>query len=282
MVLACAARYAPDQFEGVAELDPDGADMLASGGILGRKRQSHQRMSAPTRVVPLGLLAERAGAVVNLAAYGLKPAPRPPGLPVIGVVGASMNAGKTVTVASLSHGLRRAGHRVAAIKATGTGAYGDFNAYRDAGAAFVADFTDVGMASTYLQPVARIAARLDTLLAAAAQANCDVAVVEIADGVLRSETAALLGDPETRAAFAGFLFAAPDALAGAGGCHALRAGGIEPIALTGKLSCSPLAAAEAEAATGVHVLGRDELCDPAIAASLLMETTAGQPVGRAA
>ena len=76
-----------------------------------------------------------------------------------------MNSGKTTAVASLAHGLSAAGHRVAAIKATGTGAFGDFNAFVDTGARYVADFTDAGMVSTYLQPLDRIEAGLDTLLA---------------------------------------------------------------------------------------------------------------------
>ncbi len=271
VVAVCGARYAPDQFEGLDDIDPDGADMLASGGVLGRMRQHHQRMVAPTRVVPIGLLADRDGRTINLQSYALPPAPRPGGITVIGVVGATMNSGKTTTTASLAHGLQRAGHRVAAIKGTGTGAYGDFNAFRDAGAAFVADFTDVGMVSTYLQPIPRIAAGLDTMLAAAAREGCEVAVVELADGVLQAETAALLRDAAVRSMFAGFLFAASDALAGAGGCRALREVGIEPAALSGMLSCSPLGAAEAHAATGIRVLTRGELRDPAIATALLLQ-----------
>lgn len=282
IVAACGARYAPDQFEGLAEVTADGADLLAGGGVLGRMRKRHDRMSTPTRVVPLGLLADSAGRVLNLSAYALSPAPRPAAMTVIGVVGASMNSGKTVAAASLTHGLSRAGCRVAAIKATGTGAFGDFNAFRDAGAAFVADFTDAGMASTYQQPLARIASGLDTLLGAAAQNGCEVAVVELADGVLQTETAALLADPRARAAFAGFVYAAPDALAGTGGCQILRGLGIEPVALSGVLSCSPLGSAEAEAATGVRVLTRDGLRDPAVATSLMMGMSAGPRLGAVA
>ena len=269
VVLTCGDRYAPDQFEGLAELDPNGADMLAGGGVLGRMRHRHARMSAPTRVVPLGLLASRSGKVINLADYALKTAPRPHGLTVICAVGASMNSGKTTAVASLAHGLSRAGHWVAAIKATGTGAFGDFNAFVDTGANYVADFTDAGMVSTYRQPLDRIAAGLDTLLAHAADDGCEVAVVELADGVFQKETADLLRNPKIRDGFAGTIFAAPDALAAAGGCAALRAMGVEPAALTGMVSCSPLGVAEAEAATGVRVITRDALCDPAQANALL-------------
>jgi hypothetical protein len=268
VVLACGARYAADQFEGLAEIDPAGADMLAGGGLIGRMRVRHDRMALPTRLTPLGLLTGRDGAPLNLARYAMAPAPRPAGLTVIGVVGASMNSGKTAATASLAHGLMRAGRRVAAIKATGTGAFGDVHAYRDAGAHAVFDFTDAGLASTYGAPHGRIAACLDTLLDAAALDGCDVAVVELADGVLQAETAALLADPRTRGAFAGFLFAAPDALAAVGGVAALARSAVTPAALTGLIARAPLLTAEAEAATGLRVLSREALRDPAVAGAL--------------
>lgn len=274
VVLACGDRYAPDQFEGLAELDPEGADMLAGGGVLGRMRHRHAKMSAPTRVIPLGLLANAAGKAINLSDYALEKALRPDGLKVIGVVGASMNSGKTTAVAGLAHGLSRAGYRVAAIKATGTGAFGDFNAFVDTGARYVADFTDAGMVSTYRQPIARIEAGLETLLAHAKRNDCDIAVVELADGVFQKETADLLKKPQVRDGFAGMVFAAPDALAAAGGCAALRSMGIEPAAVTGMVSCSPLGAAEAEAATEVQVVTRAALCDPAQANALVAQMLA--------
>jgi hypothetical protein len=269
VVLACGARYAADQFEGVAEIDPAGADMLAGGGLIGRMRLRHDRMALPTRLTPLGLLAGRDGGAINLGRYGFAPAPRPAGLTAVAVVGASMNAGKTAATASLAHGLARAGRRVAAIKATGTGAFGDVHAYRDAGAQAVFDFTDAGLASTYGAPHDRIAAALDTLLDAAALDGCDVAVVELADGVLQAETAALLADPRTRGAFSGALFAAPDALAATGGVAALARHAITPAALTGLIARAPLLAAEAEAATGLRVLSREALRDPAVASALV-------------
>ena len=45
--------------------------------------------------------------------------------------------------------------------------------------------------------------------------------------------------------------------------------GVEPAAVTGMVSCSPLGAAEAETATGVRVITRESLCDPAQANALL-------------
>ncbi len=275
IVVACGARYASDQFEGVAELDEE-ADLLAGGGCLGLMRQRHARMKTPTRVQVLGLLQDAQGRTLNLAHYAVPAIPAPPvagALTVIGVVGASMNAGKTSAVAALVHGLEGAGYRTAAIKATGTGAFGDWNAYHDAGASFVTDFTDAGMVSTYLQPIDRLELALLQLLGAAEQAACEVAVVEFADGVLQRETAALLARPALRERFAGFLYATPDALAAVGGQQCLQQLGIQPAALTGLISASPLNALEAQAATGLPVLAREALRDPAQAASLLHQMT---------
>lgn len=268
IVVACGARYASDQFEGIAQLGEE-ADLLAGGGCLGQMRQRHARMKSPTRVQVLGLLQDDQGRTLNLAQYAMPAMPTDGALTVIGVVGASMNAGKTSAVASLVHGLEGAGYRTGAIKATGTGAFGDWNAYHDAGASFVTDFTDVGMVSTYLQPIDRLQQGLLQMLGAAAQAACEVVVVEFADGVLQRETAALLALPELRERFAGFLYATPDALAAVGGQQCLQILGIRPAALTGLISASPLNALEAQAATGLPVLSREALRDPAQAASLL-------------
>lgn len=271
VVLTCGDRYAPDQFEGIAELDAQGADLLAGGGVLGRMLQANTRMSAPTRLMPIGLLTDKAGEIINIERYAL-PA-RKPNRPIVvfAVVGASMNSGKTTAVASLAHGLRRAGLCVATIKVTGTGAFGDFNAYRDAGASVVADFTDAGMASTYRQPIKRIEQACESLLAHSVEQGADVAVVELADGVFQQETAALLRGSGVRASFSGVLFAAPDALGACGGVACLRKLGIEPIAVTGMVSCSPLAVAEAESATNTRVLSRETLQDPEMVTKLLGE-----------
>lgn len=271
VVLACGDRYASDQFEGIAELDPKGADLLAGGGVIGRMRHCHAHMASPTQIVPLGLLADAGGRVVNLRRYALRDVAPPPDMTVICVVGSAMNSGKTTAVASLTHGLGRAGHQVAAIKATGTGAFGDFNAYVDAGARYVADFTDVGMVSTYRQPLARIEAGLNTLLAHAAANGCEHAIVELADGIFQKETAGLLGKLHLLDGFAGVVLAASDALAAAGGSAALRSIGIEASALTGIVSSSPLGSLEALSATGLPVLTCEALCDPAQASALLAE-----------
>lgn len=267
VVMVVGDRYAPDQFEGVAELDPDGSDMLAGGGIVGRMLVAHDRMSRPTHVKPIGLLTRADGRTVNVADYALPAARIGDAVTVFGVFGASMNAGKTTAAVSLAHGLKQAGHRVAGVKLTGTGAFGDFNAFLDAGVP-VSDFTDAGMASTYRMPLARIEAAFETLVGHANAADADTVVVEIADGVFQGETAALLAGSRLRDRLDGVLFAAPDALGAVGGVYVLRSHGIEPMAVSGMVTCSALATREAAFATGVRHVSRDELLDAEVAAEL--------------
>ena len=277
IVMPCGARYAPDQFEGHAAIDPEGCDMLAGGGCLGRMVWRHDKMKPPTRVQPLGLLTDAAGKVLSTSDFALSNPATPATLPLVIVIGTSMNSGKTTATVALTHGLTRAGWKVAALKGTGTGSFGDVNDYADAGAAFVGDFTDAGMVTTYLEPMDRIKSGIGDLLAAAEAAGADVAVMELADGIFQKETAALLADPAFMARVSGSIFACGDAVAAAGGVAALAALSIQPLCLTGLLSCSPMASAEAQAVTGVSVVGKAGLLDPAVAASLLARSQgAGQ------
>lgn len=269
VVLACGARYASDQYEGIAEIDPQGADMLASGGVIGKARSSNRKMAGPTQVVPIGLVSDAEGRVLNVGDYALPPAVPTRNMTVIAAVGTSMNGGKTTAVASLAHGLVRAGYRVATLKATGTGAFGDYNAYLDAGSHFVADLVDVGMVSTYLEPIPRIVNGMNSLLGHAAEAGCEVALVEFADGIFQRETSDLLTRPDVREAIDGVLLAAPCAASITGGYLALKEIGIEPSVVTGKISASPLLVAEAESAANVSIKTRETLRDPASAGALL-------------
>jgi len=273
IVMPCGARYAPDQFEGIAEIDSSGADMLAGGGCLGRARSRNERVRAATRVLPLGCIADSAGENLNLDRYALEPAQGPSSIPLIAVVGTSMNSGKTLATSRLSHGLRLAGLRVGAIKATGTGSFGDYHQYLDSGAHFVADFTDAGMATTYRMPMAQVRDGVDRLLFAAQGAGCDVVVMEIADGLLQEETAALLRDRSLRDRLSGLVFACGDAVAASGGVARLRSLGHSVTALTGMLSCSPMASREAFEETGVRVLTKDDLAEPAEALAVLRSLT---------
>ncbi|WP_170403430.1 DUF1611 domain-containing protein [Ruegeria arenilitoris] len=265
VVLALGDRYAPDQFLASAVIDDDLIDLVAGGGVAGRVDAAHVSMDEPTRLKPIGLLTDAKGHVINVADYALPSLPANDKVTVIGVFGASMNSGKTTAASSLGHGLMRSGVAVAGVKATGTGAFGDFNSFEDGGAPAL-DFTDVGMATTYRMPLAAIESGFDTLVATAASRGAEVVVVEIADGVFQQETRAILQSSRIRDRLDGILFAAPDALSALGGVTVLNKVGLSPFAVSGKVSCSPLAAAEAAEVTGRPILSREDLWSPAIIA----------------
>lgn len=133
----------------------------------------------------MGRLLDAAGVPVNLAQFSLPRSDRFNDIPVIFVLGTAMNSGKTLATAQLALGLRRAGYKVAALKGTGTGAFGDYNEYADTGVHLVADFTDAGMVTTYREPMERVKNGLNCLLGHAAEQGCDIVVMEIADGLFQ-------------------------------------------------------------------------------------------------
>lgn len=261
VVLCLGNRYAPDQFLASAVIEDDRLDLVAGGGIAGRVDASHKLMSRPTQLKPLGLLTGSGGHVLNVADYALPAMPANDTVTVIGVFGASMNSGKTVATTSLAHGLMRAGYATAAVKATGTGAFADFNSFEDGGVAAL-DFTDAGMATTFRMPIGRIEESFDTLVATAAARGAEVVVVEFADGVFQQETKAILRASRIRSRLDGILFSAPDALSALGGVMVLEQVDLTPFAISGMVSCSPLASAEAAEATGLPILSREDLWLP--------------------
>ncbi|WP_292536050.1 hypothetical protein [Mesorhizobium sp.] len=106
------------------------------------------------------------------------------------------------------------------------------------------------------------------LLHSLAATGAEIAVLEVADGLFQSETAALAKSPEFRKLSGGVLFAAGDAMGAVAGCERLRELGYDVLGLSGLLTCSPLARREAGAAN-VPVYGVKELTDPATAASIV-------------
>lgn len=269
IIVAFGNRYAPDQFEAVVPEDLGPCDLVAGGGLAGKVLSRHGKIKRATRLQPIGLIADRFGSAINLAQFGMPHRPLRESRPqVIAVAGTSMNAGKTTAAAGLIHGLARAGLKVAASKVTGTGSGGDLWSMLDAGAGEVLDFTDMGHASTAGLAPEQIERTALSLIAHSSAAGPDVVVVEIADGLLQSETAALLASPTFRAAIDGVLFAAGDALGAVGGVERLAALGHHVVGLSGLISISPLASREAAQALGAPVLLLEQLRDPVLAPQL--------------
>ena len=126
-VLLCyAARYATDQFEAVVPEDLSPCQMVAAGGIAATCVNRHGKIRRATDIQPLGLVANTQGNPLNLQDVAHSPIRSTKIQPLtIGVLGTSMNSGKTTTAATLVRSLAQAGHKVGAGKITGTGSGGD-------------------------------------------------------------------------------------------------------------------------------------------------------------
>ncbi|MEL6301539.1 MAG: DUF1611 domain-containing protein [Pseudomonadota bacterium] len=278
IVVTYGNRYASEQFEGRV---PDGlgpCHLVAGGGIAAHAISWHDRISrGPTRITPLGLLGDAAGNPINLKSFVIKPRGNKESTPpVVAILGTAMDAGKTQTAAFLLRGLRNAGHRVGYIKATGTGAGGDSWLLHDAGADHVLDFTDVGMASTYLVDIERIERGILDMVQDMADHNIDVIVMEVADGVFQRETRQLISRSMFSRIVDGVVLAARDAMGAAAGIAALPSAAPPVLALSGLLTASPLQRREAEAVIGLRTTNREELATVAIAGDLLDRVLATQ------
>lgn len=261
LILVCyAARYASDQFEAVVPENLDACNLVAAGGIAGACTAKHASARRPTEIEPLGLVADEQGRVLNLAdvarPLGKCSVQRPY---TLAVVGTSMNAGKTTTVASMVRGLAKSGLKVGAAKITGTGAGCDRWAMVDAGAEVVIDFTDFGHASTYQVPLAETVSILEGAIASLGREGCDVVVVELADGLLFPETAELVEHPRFARLVSGLVLAAADSMSASYGAGWLQSRDLPLLALAGKLTSSPLLVREVEEAMEVPVLGLEDL-----------------------
>lgn len=273
VVVAYGNRYAANQFEALIPETLGPCHLVAGGGIAARAVSWHVRMTrGPTGITPLGLLGDAEGRRINLRSYALYPVAdsdwHPP--TAIAVVGTGMDSGKTQSCAYLVRGLAGAGLRVGYAKVTGTGAGGDTWLLKDAGAFPVLDFTDAGMATTYLAAAELIEAALVTLMAHIAQHEVDAIVLEIADGVLQRETAALLRSATFARLVGGIVLASQDSMGASAGVHWLQKYARTPVlALGGVISAAPLQAREATAALGLPVHDRLGLATPANAMTIL-------------
>ena len=269
LVLCLGARYAPDQFESEAVIDGGFCHLVAAGGVAGAVTRKHGRMKSPTLLKVLGRVADASGAPINIRNYALEaiePGPRPP---VIAVFGASMNAGKTTSAAALIHGLTKAGYKVGACKATGTGACGDINTYWDAGAHDVLDFTDLGHVTTFGAALSDVREVAFNLVDHLARRGANVIVMEIADGVLQQETAALMNDASFVRMTDATLVAAPDALSAINGVGVLQNAGHTVLGVSGVLTRSPLASEEASRLIAAPIISKQALCNGETMADML-------------
>ena len=272
VVVTYGNRYAASQFEAVVPDTLGPCQLVAGGGVAAKARSWHARIAkGATQITPIGLLAGATGKPANLRDYALPSVNRleAPVPATVAVVGTSMDSGKTQTAAFLVKGLTLAGLRVGFAKVTGTGAGNDTWLVTDAGADPVLDFTDAGLVSTYLAAHSEIERVLITLVSHLTKAGVDAIVLEIADGVLQRETAALLPSAVFRRVAGAVLLAACDSMGAVAGVHWLKSQQLPTIGLSGVLTSSPLQREEAATATGLPVFPRTDLARASTALKIL-------------
>jgi hypothetical protein len=261
IIICYGNRYAVDQFEGYVPESLAPCHLAAGGGIASFIRSQHSKMHAPTMIEPIGLIGDELGLRLNLRHFALpsRNFAKPPRLQIVVVAGTEMNSGKTTTAGGIIHGCVKAGFRVAALKLTGTGAGGDYWQMVDAGASPVFDFTDAGYASTFQVEPVQLEEIFQSLLAHATDSYPDVIVMEIADGLMQPETAALMTSAPFRAAVDAIVFAANDSLGAAAGVERLRQWELPVVGVSGVVTASQLGREAAELATGVSAYSKSDL-----------------------
>lgn len=281
IVIAYANRYAPSQFEARVPRTLGPCHLVAGGGVASKARSWHSRIRrGPTLITPVGFLVRPDGTRANVrdgAMELIDQIPLPPS-PTIAVIGTAMDAGKTASAAFLAKGLTQLGLRVGFAKITGTGAGGDTWLLKDAGADPVLDFTDAGFASTYLEAQATVERILLTLTASLTKAGTDVNVIEVADGVLQPETAALLESDIFRSIVGGVIFTARDAMGAMAGVEWLRQRHVPLIGLAGVLTAAPLQRQEAHQVTGLPTWNREELASAEVSRAVIAAAEGHVPI----
>ncbi|GAA1252029.1 hypothetical protein JOF42_002625 [Microbacterium phyllosphaerae] len=270
IIVAYADRYATDQFESYVPRHLGPVNLVASGGIASAAISRSRSVRPATDIVPIGLIGDEAGRPLNVADFRLPtlapPAERPR---TIGVLGTSMNAGKTTTIHYMAHGLSKVGMRPGVTKVTGTGSGNDYWVMLDAGAHMMLDFTDAGLASSFRQPTSVLEEVMSQLVANLSLGGSGVNFVEIADGVFQRDNRSLLESAVVHDLIDCVVLAASDAMGAAQGLRSLTDHGFDVVALSGTMTKSPLAMQEAAEELDLPIWGLPELENAELIAPVL-------------
>jgi hypothetical protein len=263
---AFADRYATAQFEGYVPDQPlELYDILGAGGVVGvmRTKNASLKEYEPTKVKLIGYCCGDDGAVINTKFYKRKRSAFegvvPNNAKIILSIGSTMDSGKTTTAAHVARGLKSTGKQVAFIKLTGTAYSKDKDMVYDCGADVSLDFCDMGFPSTYMCQVSDILDMYQSLLYQLKEHQSDYIVMEIADGLLQQETAALLRHKGFMSTISNVVFSCGDSLAALKGAEMLAELDIKPCMISGRFTMSPLLIQEVMDQTKMPVHTIDEI-----------------------
>lgn len=267
VMLAFGSRYATNQIEGyVPDAPMPFYHLLARGGVAGVLKTVNATMRAEPAVLELVAYAtDAAGMVYNtinrtdIDAFHSSMIQSK----VVLSIGSSMDSGKTTTAAYLCGGLAKAGHTTAYIKLTGTAFPKDTRSVEDRGAHYAIDFTHFGYPSTYLTAHNELIDLYGALVQVVQQqVQPEYVVIEIADGILQRETAALLQDPRFMQTVHGVIYSSGDSLGAISSLQLLADWNVHPFALAGLFTASPLLVEEVTPLVQVPILTLPDLLTP--------------------
>lgn len=264
VMLAFGNRYATNQIEGYVPDSPmPYYHLLARGGVVGVLKSFNATMRAEPAVLELVAYAmNESGEVYNNINHAAIPPFHANSIDskIVLSIGSSMDSGKTTTAAYLCGGLAKAGHTTAYIKLTGTAFPKDARSVEDRGAHFTCDFTHFGYPSTYLTPHQELLDLYGALVQVAKESvQPEFIVIEIADGILQRETAALLQDAHFMQTIYGVIYSSGDSLGAISSLQMLADWNIYPFALAGLFTASPLLIEEVKPLVQVPILTLEEL-----------------------
>ncbi len=239
-------RYATDALEG----EVDGLQhisILTAGGMIGTIKSKHQEFGKSTDVSFIGFLNDKKGQGINLKELKFRRSmPKIQLKNLVVVVGTGMNTGKTTTSAKLIKGLSEKGLKIASCKLTGSVSNRDQDEMRSASAKSIIDFSDYGFPSTYLCTKEELLNLFDTMLYDLEKTRADLILMEIADGILQRETNMLLAETSIKRMVRGIILTADSAPSALYAVEKLKNLGYNVIAVSGKITSSPLCVKELE------------------------------------
>ncbi|MEZ4424014.1 MAG: hypothetical protein R3E98_11410 [Gemmatimonadota bacterium] len=238
-----------------------GVHILNLGGVIGTCTSWSPEVGPPFECEVLGqvltfpYLGERIGLPANIRGNAL---PMPArldvqGIPVVAVVGTSMNAGKTAACSSLIQALAHRSLRVHGGKTTGVSLRRDVLHMEDSGAQRTAVFTDFGVVTTSRANAPQLARAILTTLA---DERPDVLVLELGDGLFGDYGVdAILADEGLRGCFSAVVLAATDPVGAYGGLRVLEETyGIRATVVTGPATDNAAGTEVIESRFGVRAI----------------------------
>ncbi|HEU4796895.1 MAG TPA: hypothetical protein VFT02_14765 [Pyrinomonadaceae bacterium] len=216
----------------------DRLHLLNMGGVIGRCTGHHSSLSDAIELEVIGLACDEDGAVLNIGDACLPSRTRlGETAPIVMIAGTCMNSGKTVAATELIKQATRSGLKVAAGKLSGVACLRDTLNMADHGAIATASFLDCGLPSTV--DVEDLAPTAKAIVAKLNEANPDLIVIELGDGILGGYSVdTIFADRELLEATAALVFCASDYVGAWGGIELLRRRGVAVDVISGSVTDS--------------------------------------------